>query len=167
MQHEELLQIDNEQTKNKQENNQQAGNKQAKNKQIDNEAGEVAHTPPSESFTFVLGWAMDSETIALHNDRRAISGVEIYEVGGIHSLESDNQVVESITADTLLYVKSWEPPTMDFIDFLTLLAKRANFTITLYPLGIAKNGYEATERDYAMWSEKIAGVRLDNVRMKR
>lgn len=135
--------------------------------QIDDEIVEVVHTPLDKSFTSVIGWAMDSETIAMHNDRKAIYGEEIYEVGGIHSLESDDQIIESITTDTLLYVKSWEPPTMDFVDFLTLLAKRGEFSITLYPLGIAENGYEATERDYTMWSQKIAGVRLDNVRMKR
>ena len=119
------------------------------------------------SFGSVIGWAMDRDIVALHNDRTGIKGVDIYEAGGMHSLESDQQVIESISRDTLLYVKSWEPPTMDFVDFVSDLVENSGVEVTLYPLGSPDESYRASDRDYEMWATKLGSIRVDNIRIRR
>jgi hypothetical protein len=118
------------------------------------------------SYKIAIGWAMDMDTILLHNDREAISVEHIYEAGGSHSLEDDSSVIDSSSGDVLLYVKSWEPPTMDFVDFLLPLAQNS-ISVTLYPVGASQDSYKATDKFYDIWALKIGGLKIDNIKMKR
>jgi hypothetical protein len=117
------------------------------------------------SYKIAIGWAMDMDTILLYNDREAISVEHIYEAGGSHSLEDDSSVIDSSSGNVLLYVKSWEPPTMDFVDFLLPLAQNS-ISVTLYPVGVPQDSYKATDKFYDIWALKIGGLKMDNIKMK-
>ena len=118
-------------------------------------------------YSAVIGWALDYDTILLQNEREEIGAEEIFEAGGLHSLEEDRQVINAAKGDILIYVKAWEPPTMDFIDFLTSLSEKARGSVLLYPLGTPQRNYRATDSEFAIWARKVSVLKKDNVRMKR
>lgn len=118
-------------------------------------------------YDAVIGWALDREALLLQNEREGISADTLYEAGGLHSLEEDQQVIGKVDGDTLFYVKSWEPPTMDFIDFLTDLSRKDDVTILLYPLGTAEQEYKAAKDDFGIWAGKVDSLNRGNIRMKQ
>ena len=122
---------------------------------------------PAAHYPFAAGWAMDEKSIALHNDREGISADTLIEAGGMRTLEEDQENISSITGDVLLYVKAWEPPTMDFIDFLQALHQNSSGTVLVYPLGTPRNDYRADDEAFDTWARKIGALKLNNVRMKR
>ncbi len=69
---------------------------------------------------------------------------------------------EDASKDVLMLVKSWEPPMMDWVDFLEDLA-RAVDRITVAPIGTAEEGYRAASRDVTVWSRKLRLVDLEKV----
>ena len=89
------------------------------------------------SYDVVLGWAIDKENIELINETMQVISPTLAEVGGANSLEEDKEVIVKCHGEVLLYVKAWEPPTMDFIDFLELLLSKADKVIVA-PLGTQK-----------------------------
>ncbi len=69
---------------------------------------------------------------------------------------------EDTSKDVLMLVKSWEPPTMDWVDFLEDLAKAVD-RITVAPIGTVEEGYRAASRDVTVWSRKLRLVDLEKV----
>jgi len=118
-----------------------------------------------QSYPYVIGWAIDESTIQLHNQREAIETAIIYQAGGNNSLEEDQEIIDTIHTTALLYVKSWEPPTMDFIDFLMDLSSKSS--VILYPLGTIENHYMPTDEEFAIWERKVSLLKNDTIRMKR
>ena len=118
-----------------------------------------------KSYPYTIGWAMDIDTIRAYNVREGIEGSRVYKVGGDNSLREDEDILRSIDGDTLLYVKSWEPPTMDFIDFIEELSGR--FHTTLYPIGSVEYDYRAKDEEFRIWERKVSLLRSDNIRMRR
>ncbi|SFV54990.1 hypothetical protein MNB_SV-6-816 [hydrothermal vent metagenome] len=128
---------------------------------------EVESTPSlEEGYSVAIGWAIDSDTILIYNDIEGISAKYIYEAGGSHSLDDDESVIENSNGEVLLYVKSWEPPTMDFVDFVIPLAQKSE-GVTIYPIGASQDEYKPTDKFYDIWASKISGLKLDNIKMKR
>ncbi len=117
-------------------------------------------------YDITIGWSVDSDTVLLHNDREGISASEIYEAGGSHSLEDDERVIANADGEILLYVKSWEPPTMDFIDFIIPLSQKSK-RVTVYPVGASQDEYRATNSFYDIWALKVSGLKIDNIEMRR
>jgi len=120
----------------------------------------------SDNYEIAIGWSIDSDTVLLHNDREGISTKQIYEAGGAHSLEDDKEVIEYSSGEVLLYVKAWEPPTMDFVDFIIPLAQKCK-SLTIYPIGASKDEYNATEKFYDIWALKVSGLKIENIEMKK
>jgi hypothetical protein len=132
-----------------------------------NDPDRVATAALKTDYATVIGWALDKEAIILQNEREGIKPTSIYEAGGLHSLEEDQEVIDVASGDILLYVKSWEPPTMDFIDFLTALNAEESRSIMLYPLGTPEAAYQATKEAFEIWMNKISGLKDHEIRMKR
>ena len=120
-----------------------------------------------DHYSAVIGWALDREALLLQNEREGIAADALYEAGGLHSLEEDQQVIGKVDGDILFYVKSWEPPTMDFIDFLTDLSRKESAKILLYPLGTSEQEYKAAKDDFEIWAGKIDSLNRGNIRMKQ
>jgi len=112
-------------------------------------------TAGAVSYDIAVGWAMEREEVALLNDalqlRSSLQGV----VGGRHTLEEDRSAVQNFSGEILLYVKAWEPPTMELVDMLMMLSERAA-RIALLPVGMAEDRFQVDEKTWAIWERKLA-----------
>jgi len=120
-----------------------------------------------EYYDAVIGWAFDREMLTIFGELEGVDAKAMYEAGGLHSLEEDQEVIDSVDGDILFYVKAWEPPTMDFIDFLTALSQKKSRVITLYPLGTVEQDYRAADDAFEIWAQKVDKLKAANIRMKR
>ena len=114
------------------------------------------------SYDAVLGWAMDAETIRVILDTLQVETPLIADPGGNCTLAEDATIVADASGEVLLLVKSWEPPTMDWVDFLRDLAVAVG-RVTVAPAGTAEEGYRATPRDVAVWSRKLRRIDPEKV----
>ena len=106
------------------------------------------------SYDRTLGWAMSEEVLPVLNDAMQIISPVLEDVGGTNTLDEDREIVLRSKGEVLLYVKAWEPPTMDFADFLESLAKVAD-KIIVAPVGTAPDGYRPKESELAVWGRKL------------
>jgi hypothetical protein len=119
-------------------------------------------------YDAVIGWAIDEERLRVVADSFGITSSRYLQAGGMKSLEADKALIAQLPqgSDLLLVVKSWEPPTMDFIDFLNGLSQRAE-RITLLPIGTSKEGYLAERDDVNVWENKLASEGAQKVWIRR
>ncbi|MEA3490820.1 MAG: DUF2868 domain-containing protein [Campylobacterota bacterium] len=120
-----------------------------------------------EHYDSVIGWALDREMIVIFNELNGIDVGVIYEAGGLNTLDDDQKVIDALDGDILFYLKAWEPPTMDFIDFLTALSEDESRSVTLYPVGTTEQGYRVKDDAFDIWAEKVDKLKSANIRMKR
>lgn len=115
-------------------------------------------------YNVIIGWNFSKDEILLLNDSKDISAEIIEIVGGNNSFKEDQEVAKMAKKMVILYVKSWEPPTMDFVDFVEELLDNAKVTeIEVYPLGTVARNYESDEREVAIWKRKIQGLKSKKV----
>jgi hypothetical protein len=91
---------------------------------------------------------------------------EFFEVGGANSLQEDNEIISKSHGEVLLFVKGWEPPTMDFIDYLKELSSHVDKVIVT-PVGTAKNGYKIDAEAVDVWDRKLSYINDAKVWLKR
>ena len=127
----------------------------------------ISAVDPKQHYSAVIGWALDNDMIVLQNEQTGLESDAIYEAGGLHSLEEDRQIVALARGDILIYVKAWEPPTMDFIDFLSALSRKRGVSVTVYPLGTPERGLDASDAEFEIWKKKISLLKQENIRMIR
>jgi len=107
------------------------------------------------SYDSVQGWAIAKENLSVIADSMNVISPKFVEVGGGNSLDEDMEIIYHSLGEVLLYVKAWEPPTMDFIDYLEALAKRVNKVIVC-PVGTIENTYETQAREVNVWARKLS-----------
>ena len=118
----------------------------------------------SGSYNYILGWNFSNDEILLANDSKEINSSSLASVGGSSSFSEDEIEAKKVTKKVLLYVKSWEPPTMDFVDFLELLFENRKInSIEVYPLGTVGRYYESDAKDVSVWKRKIQGLKSEKV----
>jgi len=118
------------------------------------------------SYDLVLGWAIPKKQLTVICDSMKVISPKHYEVGGANTLEEDNEVIHLSHGEVVLFVKAWEPPTMDFMDFLEQLSQEVD-KIVISPVGTAKEHYEAQEKDINVWARKLSLFNHENVWLKR
>jgi len=109
------------------------------------------------SYDVVQGWAMPLTQLSVLNDSMQVISPNIFEVGGGNTLEEDSEIVHKSDGEVLLYVKAWEPPTMDFLDYLDELMQSVDKVI-IYPVGTQDESYQAKERLVDIWVRKLSLV---------
>ncbi len=135
-----------------------------KHLEIIEETNEQVNDDVRRFYHDILSWNFSDDEIQLANDSKGIAGNNIFSVGGANTFEEDERIAMQVSDTVLLYVKSWEPPTMDFIDFLELLMEsRQVKSIEVYPLGTAGRYYESDAKDIAVWKRKIQGLKSKKV----
>lgn len=89
-------------------------------------------------------------------DFDATNGEAVFDAGGGRSLDEDRQAIAAAAAQggdqpVLIRVKAWEPPVLEFLDFLSDLrvVLGDGRAIEVQPIG---------DGDRAMWQKKIASV---------
>ncbi len=118
------------------------------------------------SYDGIQGWAIPyDELLVLAESMRIIAPTHC-EVGGANSLEEDTEIVFKSHGEILLFVKAWEPPTMDFVDYLSELTDKVDKVIVA-PIGTAENHYEATHKEIDVWENKLSMLGDMKVWLKR
>ena len=127
--------------------------------------GQIVNTLDA-SYDSVQGWAItEAELLVLSDSMKVISPMHS-EVGGTNSFEEDNEVISKSHGEILLFVKAWEPPTMDFIDYLMDLTIKVDKVIVM-PVGTTENLYQATSREIDVWENKLSLDEAVKVWLKR
>ncbi len=112
-----------------------------------------------DDYHNIVGWNLSEDEILLVNDSKNIRANFVDVVGGSYTFEEDERVAKEAKGRVLLYVKSWEPPTMDFVDFLEeLIHNRAVDEIEVFLLGTSEDGYRYSAKELAIWNRKIEGL---------
>lgn len=113
----------------------------------------------------VLGWAFLNDELLLAQEALNVKTKQSLIVGGNQTLEEENHITKTLDGNILLLTKSWEIPTMEFIDFLEAAAKQAS-SITICPLGYQERNYQTKMKDTKVWEKKIASQNFINVSIK-
>jgi hypothetical protein len=118
------------------------------------------------SYDMVQGWAMSEEQLHVLADAMQIITPLVYDVGGTNSLEEDAEIIHKSHGEVLLYVKAWEPPTMDFMDYIEALLVQVDRVIVV-PVGIKENNYRADDKMIQIWIKKLVQLGSNKVWLKR
>jgi len=124
----------------------------------------VVESSIEKRYENILGWNFTDQDLLLINDHFKVNATNRYGVGGRNSFSEDNRVVERLEGSILLYVKAWEPPTMDFIDFLEdILRKSSIVKVEVTPLGTTTEAYESRDRDMEIWLKKLQTIHSEKL----
>lgn len=118
------------------------------------------------SYDMVQGWAMSEEQLHVLNDSMQVITPLVYDVGGTNTLEEDAEIIHKSHGEVLLYVKAWEPPTMDFMDYLENLVARVD-KVVVVPVGTQEEHYNAEEKFVTIWARKLALLKSEKVWLKK
>jgi len=109
---------------------------------------------PKTAYRVTLGWAVNETGVTVLNDSMQISAKYAFKLGGTNTLHEDEEIISRLKGEVLLYVKSWEPPTMDLIDALSAITTHAD-RITLLPVGTNTDSYIPTSKELDIWERKL------------
>ena len=118
------------------------------------------------SYDVVQGWAMSEEKLVVLNDSMAVISPLVFDVGGTNTLVEDMEIIHKSHGEVLLYVKAWEPPTMDFIDYLEALLLQVDKVIVC-PIGTQNKAYKPLDKHVDIWLHKLALLKNDTLWVKK
>jgi len=118
------------------------------------------------SYDGIQGWAIPQSELFVLGDSMNIIAPKHFEVGGTNSFEEDSEVIYKSHGEIVLFVKGWEPPTMDFVDYLTELISKVD-KVVVVPIGKVENHYEATPKEIDVWENKLSLLGYMQVWLKR
>mgnify|MGYP001812360759 FL=1 len=118
------------------------------------------------SYDSIHGWAIPHDELLLLGDSMQVIAPKYFEVGGANTFEEDAEVISKSHGEVLLVVKGWEPPTMDFVDYLSELTNKVDKVIIM-PIGTKKNAYEAADKEIDVWDNKLTLLKNMKVWLKR
>ena len=131
-------------------------------KSLKYEHKEYQKVQKSRVYDSIALWSIDiesAEEILRHYD---ISADTIIEFGGNKRYDLDLNDTKRLKGAVLVIVKSWEPPTMDFIDILIEIQKSVD---EIYILPIGLRGYTPKESDIDIWIGKIKYCGIDDIKV--
>jgi len=115
-------------------------------------------------YSTILGWNYSIDEMRLTTDTTKITANNLLIVGGTNSFNHDRDIVKKLSGRVALYIKSWEPPTMDFVDLLEMIIdNRKVEKVEIYPLGTVGKYYKNSPRDIFIWERKIETLQSDKV----
>jgi len=117
------------------------------------------------SYDVALGWSIDENSIRLLSEYVKISSPKIFELGGSNSIDEDVKNINNCYGEAIIFVKAWEPPTMDFMDSLDMLLERVN-SIVVVPVGTEARGYLVDEKKLNIWARKLLSLNSNKVWLK-
>jgi len=118
------------------------------------------------SYDCIHGWAIPYDQLLLLGDSMQVIAPNYFEAGGANSFEEDSEVISKSHGEVLFFVKAWEPPTMDFVDYLGELTHRVD-KVVIMPIGTKENAYEANPKEVDVWENKLSLLKNMKVWLKR
>jgi len=134
-------------------------------RQVESGYKRVLHTL-KDSYDIAQGWAIPKARLSVICDSLGVAASGYYEVGGNNPLEEDRRIADLSHGDVALFVKAWEPPTMDFVDYLLMLAAHAD-SVVIIPVGTEKSALKASDKEIGVWIRKIAALDQKKVWIKQ
>ncbi len=117
-------------------------------------------------YDFIQGWALSSSFLEVLNEVMKVKAQhQVVEVGGSNTLSQDSEIARKSFGKVLLYVKAWEPPTLDILDYIELLLEYAG-RVVIYPVGTENEGYQAKEKYIQIWVDKISMIDTSKIWIK-
>jgi len=107
------------------------------------------------SYDFVQGWALSTAQLQVFNDTMKVISPSISEVGGSNTLLEDSEIAHKSFGEVLFYVKAWEPPTLDIMDYIEELTKYVD-KIIVYPIGTEAEKYQTKQQFIDIWIGKLS-----------
>ena len=124
--------------------------------EVKEESTLLASETLSDSYASLLAWNYAEKTLLLLQDTNKVEASSMHVVGGRNSFSEDKAIVDGLKGKILLYVKAWEPPTMDFMDLLAdVLVKKEVTLVEVCPLGTAAKQYSSKKSDMEVWLKKL------------
>ncbi|MFK5976471.1 MAG: DUF2868 domain-containing protein [Sulfurovum sp.] len=123
----------------------------------------------SESkYKVIQGLGMRYDELLVIADSFGVNAPKHFIVGGANSLDEDDKVIEESSGEVLLFVKAWEPPMMDFVDYLTdLTANKKIKKVVIMPIGTLEDEYKSTKKYIDIWANKLSLSQNNKVWLKR
>lgn len=125
----------------------------------------------SSNEAWVVNWAgiqLDRTAIFAHLGRTwGIAVEQLLDAGGTRSLQHDASVIQRLaqapeTVQLMILTKAWEPPLMEFVDFLTALRQTlpAERPILVLPLALDECGgpVDPTATQIEIWRRKMRSI---------
>ena len=116
------------------------------------------------SYDEAYGWFMSQEQLLLLCESVGVRASRCIEAGAQHPLAKEGEI--QAKAAVLCFVRAWEPPTMEIVDFLTELSSRADKVI-IVPVGTLENHYCATTKELDVWDRKLTLLHHNKLWLKR
>jgi len=131
------------------------------NKVIDSKA-------KKHDYSVIQGLGMRYDELLVISDSMGISASQYFIVGGSNSLEEDDRVISQSSDEVLLFVKAWEPPMMDFVDYLADLTNNKKVKrVVIMPIGTLEEDYKASPQNIDIWANKLSLSQNNKVWLKR
>jgi hypothetical protein len=127
--------------------------------------GQILHHLDT-SYDIVQGWAITKEQLVVLNDSMHVIAPQFFEVGGSNTFEEDNEIISKSHGEVLFFVKGWEPPTMDFSDYIKELSQKVD-KIVVVPVGTVENHYDIKQSAIDVWDRKLSQIHEKKVWLKR
>lgn len=106
-----------------------------------------------------IGWGFNSGEVEPLLEIFNIKISTLFEAGGAKSIDEDTALINNIKDDVIIFIKSWEAPTMDFFDFVEELLKK-DIKVAIYPVGLQSNGFLAKSEDIKIWQDKLLSLNI-------
>ena len=134
--------------------------------EVKEEATLVATESLTNDYASLLAWNYAEKTLLLLQDSYQVTASRTYVVGGRNSFAEDKAIVEALEGKVLIYVKAWEPPTMDFMDFLAdVLANKNVEELEVCPLGTVTQNYASNASDLQIWLKKLEEISSEKLKV--
>jgi len=133
--------------------------------QVEETTTKSSQKEESITYSALLGYTFEADELPLIAEVLGVEAKEYVGVAGKNSIEEDAQIIAKTDGAVALVFKAWEVPTMDFIDFLEDLSAKAS-SVTLYPLGYAKENFQVRQKDLSIWQEKLKQQNYSNVEVR-
>ena len=117
-------------------------------------------------YEAVYGWFMSQEQLLLLCESVGVRASHCIDAGALIPLVKEREIQANSKTEVLFFVRAWEPPTMEIMDFLTELSSRADKVIVV-PVGTLENQYRATPKELDMWDRKLTLLHHDKIWLKR
>ena len=113
-------------------------------------------------YDVVAGWSISEIDIKQILSIYGIKADKFIELGGDRDINRDINIIRGLKRGKIaIFVKGWEPPTLDFIDIIEELSHN-QMSIDIIPIGFADEEYRCDDGDFEIWRGKIEYLNIKN-----
>ncbi len=128
----------------------------------------VDKSEKESKYSMIQGLGMRYDELLVIADSFGINAPKQFVVGGSNSLEEDDKIIAQSSGEILLFVKAWEPPMMDFVDYLNDLTNNKKVKrVLIMPIGTLEDEYKTTPTYIDIWADKLSLSENSKVWLKR